>query len=345
VIQRLEIETEPHEHKKRLEDFLFDRFTGLSKMYLREVVKNQKCEVNGEFENIGYRLRAKDFVEIELDLTRQGAMRPENVPLDIVFEDGEIIVVNKPASMLVHPTHRDKNGTLLNALTHYLNAECGLRNAEQEAVRNEECGTRNEEWSVAESSVKSEKVVQRAKIKSAIRNPHSAFVRPGLVHRLDKQTSGLIVVAKTAHAHRVLADHFKRKLVEKRYLALVDGIVAENEGTITAPIGRFAEEKYWDVKADGKHAETRFWVRERYADATLLELEPVTGRTNQLRIHCASIGHPIVGDVARGGREFERLRLYAFKLGLRHPSSGEWMEFRIENGELRIENGKRCTYR
>jgi 23S rRNA pseudouridine1911/1915/1917 synthase len=154
-----------------------------------------------------------------------------------------------------------------------------------------------------------------------------AFIRPGLIHRLDKQTSGLMVIAKTARAHRILADHFKRKLVEKRYLAVVEGSVAEDEGMIRESIGRFAEHKHWGVKHDGKHAETRFRVRERHTDHTLLELEPVTGRTNQLRIHCASIGHPIVGDIQRGGREFERLCLHAYKLCFRHPNGSEGLNF------------------
>ncbi|HTK37672.1 MAG TPA: RluA family pseudouridine synthase [Pyrinomonadaceae bacterium] len=320
MIQRIEIQTEPHEHKKRLEDFLFDRFTGLSKMYLRDVVKSLKCEVNGEFENIGYRLRTNDFVEIELDLTREGAMRPEDIWLNIVFEDNEVIVVNKPAGMLVHPTHRDKNGTLLNALSFYLNAEhrlsiaeCGLQNADSGSF-----GARGD-FDIANNA--------EPENRSTIRIMRSTFVRPGLIHRLDKQTSGLIVIAKTAHAHRVLAEHFKKKLVGKRYLALVEGVVAANDGAVNAPIGRYPEQKRWDIKHDGKHAETRYLVRERSADTTLLELEPVTGRTNQLRIHCASIGHPIVGDVKRGARESERLCLHAYKLAFRHPSTGEWRSF------------------
>ena len=320
--RRIELNATGTERHKRLEDFLFDRFTGLSKMYLRDVVKNLKCEVNGEFENVGYRMRVNDFIEIELDLTREGAMRPENIPLDIVFEDNNIIVINKPAGMLVHPTHRDKNGTLLNALTYYLNA--GSR-----TVRNEECATRNgDSYSLGAPNNLNEAN------DPAIRIPRSAFVRPGLIHRLDKQTSGLMVVAKTARAHRVLAEHFKKKLVEKRYLALVDGVVAEDLGTISAPIGRYAEQKRWDVKQDGKHAETRFQVRERFADMALIELEPVTGRTNQLRIHCASIGHPIVGDIERGGQEFARLCLHAYKLAFRHPATGEWLCFEAEHPEF-----------
>ena len=153
------------------------------------------------------------------------------------------------------------------------------------------------------------------------------LIRPGLPHRLDKQTSGLIVVAKHGMAHRRLSADFMKKCVEKRYLAIVDGVVDKDEGTIEAPIGRFAELKQWSVKADGKHSESRFWVRERYADTTLIELEPVTGRTNQLRIHCELIGHPIVGDVQRGGREFGRLCLHAYSLSFRHPITREDVEF------------------
>ena len=275
------------ERKKRLEDFLFDRFGGLSKMYLREIVRDGKCVVNGRHENVGYRVRTNDFLEIELDLSRENAMRPEKMPLDIVFEDDQLLVVNKPVGMLVHPTHRDKNGTLLNGIAFHLNSNCSVRIAE----------------------------------------PQVRFIRPGLVHRLDKQTSGLLVVSKTDRAHRILADHFKKKLVEKRYLALVGGVIEPDDGTIAAPIGRFAEHKHWGIKHDGKHSITRFWVRERYKEMTLLELEPVTGRTNQLRIHCESIGHPIVGDAKRGGREFERLCLHAWKLSFKHPRSGELLSF------------------
>jgi 23S rRNA pseudouridine1911/1915/1917 synthase len=281
----------------RLDDLLFDHFGGLSKMYLRELVKNGLCEVNGRHENTGYRLRPNDLVEIVADMSRETAMRPEDVALDVVYEDEELIVVNKPAGMLVHPTHRDKSGTLLNALSFYLNAERGLRNAE--------FGPAN----------------------SPLHTPQSAIIRPGLVHRLDKQTSGLMVVAKTTRAHRVLCGHFMKKRVEKRYLALVEGVVSDDEGEIEAPIGRYAELKYWSVKEGGKHSRSRFWVRERHADRTLLELEPFTGRTNQLRIHCALIGHPIVGDTARGGREFERLCLHAYRLGFPHPATVDRMTF------------------
>jgi 23S rRNA pseudouridine1911/1915/1917 synthase len=287
MCERVEIEVPAGTGKTRLEDFLFEKFPGLSRMYLRGIVRDEKCEVNGRLENVGYRLRGGDFLEIELDLERQNSMRPEDVPLDIVYEDEYLAVVNKPAGMLVHPTNRDKNGTLLNALVFHLNAKNGSRNG----------------GSIPPS-----------------------FVRPGLVHRLDKQTSGLIVIAKSVRVHQSLARQFQKKFVDKRYLALVEGNVDE-ERTVDMPIGRFPDQKQWDVKPGGKHAETRIRVLERHRDSTLLELEPVTGRTNQLRIHCAAIGHPIVGDVTRGGRSFPRLCLHAWKLTFRHPIDRDDLTF------------------
>lgn len=289
----------------RLEDFLLDQFTSVSKMYLRELVKTAECEVNGRHENIGYKLRPNDFIEISVDRSRGTAMRPEAIDLDIIFEDEDLIVVNKPAGMLVHPSHRENTGTLLNALAYHLNHQF-LRQRSKEARGN---------GSLAD------------KVSSPL-IPISRLIRPGLIHRLDKQTSGLVVAAKNPRAHAKLCDHFMKKRVEKRYLALVGGIVEPDEGTVNAPIGRDAVLKLYMVKADGKQAESRFWVRQRYAETTLIELEPVTGRTNQLRIHCELIGHPIVGDVERGGREFERLCLHAYKLAFPHPTTRERVEFR-----------------
>ncbi len=306
----------------RLEDFLLDYFSGLSKMYLRDLVKTERCEVNGRWENIGYRLRPNDLIEITIDPARETAMKPDNIPLDIVFEDEHIIVVNKPAGMLVHPSHRENNGTMLNALAFYLNNKSvppavagGL--TQQTTTPNIPGSTRSIPLSTQGQP-------------PATAGGTDKTIRPGLPHRLDKQTSGLIVVAKTAMGHRRLSADFMKKRVEKRYLALVDGIVEREAGTIEAPIGRFAELKQWSVKEDGKHSESRFWVRERHANTTLIELEPVTGRTNQLRIHCELIGHPIVGDIQRNGRDFSRLCLHAYRLAFRHPVTREDLVFEID---------------
>lgn len=268
---------------KRLDKFIFENIGTLSRMYLAAQIKNEFCRLNDELARGGDKLRENDLIEIEIDDEAQTAMLAEDLPLDIIFEDAEILVVNKPAEMLVHPSHLIKTGTLANALAFYLNP------------------------------------------KSEIQNPK--LIRPGLVHRLDKQTSGLMVVAKTERALRILSSHFERKLIEKNYLAVVSGEPPETSGKIFAPIKRVTGEKpYWRIAPDGKAAETNFRVLEKRAETTLLELEPVTGRTNQLRIHCAHIGFPIVGDTARGGRDFPRLCLHAARLGFYHPNGG-WLLF------------------
>lgn len=305
MIERVEIiAAEPH-FRMRLEDFLLGYFDSLSKMYLRDLVKTGECEVNGRHENIGYRLKPNDFIEITVDRTRGTAMRAEKIDLDIVFEDDDLIVVNKPAGMLVHPSHRENSGTLLNALAFYLN--------------------------IANTAGPQDSVGSHASEPLAVQS----VIRPGLIHRLDKQTSGLILAAKNPLAHTKLCNSFMKKRVEKRYLALVEGIVQQDEGTINGPIGRDADLKMWMIKDDGKHAESRFWVRERHADTTLIELEPVTGRTNQLRIHCQVIGHPIVGDTQRGGREYVRLCLHALRIAFPHPSAGKVVEFKVP-----LQNGR-----
>ena len=300
MLRTLHFKVEPEFNRARLDEYLFEKLHSLSRMYLRELVRTDHVQVNGEFENIGHRLRPNDFIEVEADLSRGTAMRPENIPLDIVFEDGEIIVVNKPSGMLVHPTHREKNGTLLNALAYYLNRQ------------------RFSSETPASGLISSELT------------PARSLIRPGLVHRLDRETSGLLVIAKSVNSHRKLAKAFLKKRVQKRYLGLVDGTATEQEGSVSAPIGRFPDLKYWDIKPDGKPSETRFRVRNYIADKTLLELEPVTGRTNQLRIHCAAIGHPIVGDVERGGSIYRRLCLHAWTLAFQHPETREQLEFEVQ---------------
>lgn len=285
-VQRLEIMVESGLGRVRLDDYLFARFGSLSRMYLRDLVRTNQVQVNGDYPNIGTKLRANDFIEIAVDMSRGTSMQPEEIPLNIIYEDSYIIIVDKPAGMLVHPTHRDKNGTLLNALTFYLNKE-----------------------NIADGG------------------PQKPRVRPGLVHRLDRETSGLLVIAKSIDVHRRLGREFLKKRVEKRYVALVDGVIDDDDGTIDSPIGRYPERKLWDIKEDGKVSVTRYRVIERFVDTTLVELEPVTGRTNQLRIHSASVGHPIVGDEQRGGQPFSRLCLHAFNLSFRHPQSNSRVEF------------------
>lgn len=273
--------------KQRLDHFLFDVFPWLSRMYLREVVRDGLCEVNGRHENRGYELMPNDFVEIRVDTERHTTMHPEAIPLEILHEDDALLIVNKPSGMLVHPTVGVRSGTLLNALANHLNPA-----------------------SISEGS--------------------GALNRAGLVHRLDKDTSGLMVIAKDGRTHRILSAHFQRKWIAKRYFAIVDGVPTNASGTIELPIGRSEQDRIWRVDEAGKTAITNFTVLASGEEYSLLELEPVTGRTNQLRIHLAAIGHPIVGDLKYGGSEFPRLCLHSSLLKFKHPTDGRVFEIKSD---------------
>jgi 23S rRNA pseudouridine1911/1915/1917 synthase len=287
---------------RRLDEFLASELGGISRMRIAGLIESGACTVSGIPSRAGHRLAAGESVEIIIEDPRPTAMTPDPLPLDIHYEDEHIIVVVKPAGMLVHPTMSVRRGTLANALVHHLNFKSQI------------------------SGLKS-------------------IVRPGLPHRLDRATSGLMVVAKTPRALTSLSRHFHRRLVEKRYAAIVQGLVAEDEITIIAPIGRDPESiPRWRVMEGGRHAETRLRVLKRGERATFLEMEPVTGRTNQLRIHCAHRGHPILGDELYGRGQgsvdnyssdkesptpgpCSRLCLHAWRLAFHHPAGGRWMEF------------------
>jgi 23S rRNA pseudouridine1911/1915/1917 synthase len=288
VLTKFQFQIAETTRKNRLDKFLYREINAVSRMYLHHLISDGKCTVDGRVESRGYHIKAGETIEIEVETGAETTVLSENIPLNIVYEDAEILVINKPHGMLVHPTKGVRSGTLLNALNYYLNfTEAGEPKTEK-------------------------------------------FIRAGLVHRLDKNTSGLMVIAKNPLAHKNLSRHFQRRLVEKKYYAVVEGTIKENCGTIDAPIGRNEEERFWYIAVDGKPAESRFQVIERFTDATLLELEPVTGRTNQLRLHCAYIGHPIIGDDKYGGREFERLCLHAYKLFFWHPNGNHRLEFETE---------------
>jgi 23S rRNA pseudouridine1911/1915/1917 synthase len=281
---------------RRLDEFLWSRLGGLSRMRIANLIRAGACTINRQAERAGYHVAEGDLVELALGEAVPTSMEPEPIPLDIVYEDQSLLVLVKPAGMLVHPTRQVKKGTLSNALAYHLN--------------------------------------QSRIADGGFRIDMTETLRPGLVHRLDRATSGLMVVTKTPRALSVLSRHFHKRLVEKRYLAIVHGAVSEDEGAIRAPIGRDDERRpQWCVMESGREAETRFRVRERRGPVTLLELEPVTGRTNQLRIHCAFAGHPIVGDeiyceISNSKSQIpNRLCLHAWRLAFHHPADGRWMEF------------------
>ncbi len=280
-------------HNTRLDKFIFGKIGFLSRIYLVSQIAEGFCLVNGSAKPGGYKISNGEQVEISIETDKKTSMTAKEMPLEILFEDEEIIVLNKPYGILVHPTTYVKGETLLNGLSFYLNHD---------------------------------------PISGSLKNEND-FIRAGLPHRLDKETSGLLVVTKTDRALRIVASHFQRKLVEKIYLAVVEGVVTENSGKIETLIGRIDDGiPRWQVTADGKPAETDFKVIERRNETTLLELKPITGRTNQLRVHCAHIGHPIIGDFKRGSMHFARLCLHAYRLNFFHPNGGR-LEFACEMPE------------
>jgi 23S rRNA pseudouridine1911/1915/1917 synthase len=283
MAQSLQFRVDEGSAGQRLDEFLAARLVRLSRMRIAGLCERGACAVNGTAGRAGRRLCAGDVVEVaEAALSDEtpNSMTPERLPLEVVFEDEHIVVVNKRSGVLVHPSLGVKSGTLLNALAYHLNRD-----------------TRQ-------------------------------FVRPGLVHRLDRDTSGLLVVARTQAALSRLTQHFQRRLVWKLYLAVLGGRVRADEMTIDAPVGRVEGARpQWRVTEEGRHAETRLRVLERRGRRTLVELEPLTGRTNQLRIHCAHAGHAVVGDSLYGGEAHARLCLHASQLAFRHPATNEPLEF------------------
>lgn len=287
---------------RRLDRLLWTQLSGLSRMRITSLLAAGACTVNRAVVAAGgYHVRTGDLVEVKLSDITPTAMTPEPLEFEIIHEDDYLLVVVKPAGMLVHPTRGVKSGTLINGISYHLNRLL----IEERAA----------------SSVEPQKP-------TFFFSSASEAVRPGMVHRLDQATSGLMVIAKEQRALTRLSDHFRRRLVAKRYLALVRGCVAEDDASISAPIDRDPEaHPKWRVMEGGKPSETRLRVLERTSGMTYVELEPVTGRTNQLRIHCAHRGHPIVGDEWYGTSEKGRLCLHAAHLAFHHPAGGEWVEF------------------
>lgn len=279
-MKRFEFQIEKRFHRWRLDEYLFDRFREYSKTYLRSVLKDELCELNGEPTNGGRIVRHNDFVEIEIDTDRARAMKPQKAELDIVFEDRDLIVINKPSGVLVHPTHRERDGTLLNGVTYYLNSE---------------------------------------------RRSESSFIRPLPVHRIDRDTSGIVVFGLNQRASRIITKQLRDRKTDKKYLALVSGSRPKIKATIKKPITRDADRKLHIVSIDGAEAVTNYRIVEDRGSRHLLEVVPVTGRTNQIRVHFLSEGFPIVGDKLYGGEEYSRLCLHAASLRLRHPATNDWL--------------------
>ena len=275
---------------ERLDLYIIKRGVSLSRSRIQKLIEEGQIRVNGKPAKASYKVREGDRIEIFIPPPAPLELIPEAVPLDVLYEDESLLVINKPAGMVMHPAPGHDRGTLVHALLHHCRTLPGIGGRE----------------------------------------------RPGIVHRLDKETSGVLVVAKTDGASQGLSKQFKHHTIERRYLALVCGRMAQKKGKIILPIGRdrIDRKKISARTTRPREAETHFAVREHFKIATLLEVYPQTGRTHQIRVHMAHLGHPIVGDKSYGGKaarafeiDVDRQMLHAERLGFIHPARGERMVF------------------
>lgn len=299
---------------KRLDAFLAENIENRSRSSVQKAIDDGDVLVNGKTSKSSYKIRENDEIEIELTEEIVEGFTPENIPLDIVFEDEFLAVINKPAGMVVHPGAGVSGGTLANAVAYHFKFQ--IPNSKSEA----ESGIWN--------------------LESGISN------RIGIVHRLDKDTSGLIVVAKSDEIHEKLSEQFRERKVYKSYVALVHGEIYEENGMIDEPIAREKHNRTkMAVRAHGRNALSLWSVRERFEKFTLLKVEIKTGRTHQIRVHLAHLNHPIVGDeLYNAGRDktvfnltirkaienLGRFFLHAERLSFTHPQTNEKMNFRVE---------------
>lgn len=270
----------------RADVFLSSR-TGLTRSAVKKLAEEGRITADGKPVKAGQTLRAGTVVTLEVPDPVPIAALPENIPIEIVYEDDDIAVVNKPQGMTVHAGAGNYEGTLVNALLYRLGSLSGI----------------------------------------------NGEIRPGIVHRIDKNTSGLLVVAKNDAAHLSLSEQISRKTCKREYLALLEGIVKEEQGTIATEIGRDLKDrlKMAVLRSGGREAVTDFFVERRYAANTLVRFSLRTGRTHQIRVHAKHIGHPVVGDPEYGYKKqrfsLNGQLLHAFRLTLTHPKTGKVMQF------------------
>ncbi|SYX82599.1 RluA family pseudouridine synthase [Paenibacillus alvei] len=273
--------------KDRIDKFITESIEEeVSRSQVQLWIRDQHVLVNGNPVKPNYKVAAEDVITLTMPEPESADIVAEDIPLDVYFEDKDVIVINKPRGMVVHPAPGHTSGTVVNALMYHCRDLSGI----------------------------------------------NGELRPGIVHRIDKDTSGLLMAAKHDRAHVHLAAQLKEHSVTRKYVALVHGNVPHDQGTIDAPIGRDTHDRkmYTVTENNSKHAVTHFKVMERFGDATLVELQLETGRTHQIRVHMKFIGHPLVGDpmYSRGtrGLTMNGQALHAMTLGFVHPASGETVE-------------------
>lgn len=274
---------EINETAERLDAYLAQRFTDLSRSRLQKLIKEGLVLVNGQRVKPSHPLEAGDVVTVTVPAAAAVAVEAENISLDVIYEDEDVIVVNKPRGMVVHPAAGNYSGTLVNALLYHCRDLSGI----------------------------------------------NGELRPGIVHRIDKETSGLIIAAKNDRAHRGLVEQWQTREVKRHYKALLHGSMGEPGGVVDAPIGRHPKDRKKMAVAPltGKHAVTNYKVLERFARYTLIEAKLDTGRTHQIRVHTQYLGHPVVGDIIYGPKGKSAVKigmlLHSATMEFRQPITGE----------------------
>jgi len=280
----LEIKVELADNRQRIDTFLITKLN-MSRSKVQKLIQSEEILVNDKVAKNSYAVKENDIVTILEHEIETLDIEPENIPLNIVYEDDDLIIVNKPNGMVVHPAVGNTHGTLVNALVYHFKKLSSKNGAN----------------------------------------------RPGIVHRIDAQTTGLLVVAKNDKAHEMLAKQLEEKTTTRKYIALVWGVINNDTGTVDAPIGRdINDRKKMTVIASGKHAVTHFKVLKRFKNATLVELQLETGRTHQIRVHMNYIGFPIINDQVYGKKRTindEGQCLHAKTLGFIHPTTKKYVEF------------------
>ena len=293
-MNRLDLTVSAEHDGERLDKFLSDSVEGLSRSSLTKLIEDGKVTVGEKAVKKNYKVADGDRVTVLIDDPKPVDITPEDIPLDIVYEDEHLLVVNKPKGMVVHPAPGNYSGTLVNALMYHCGDHLSGINGE---------------------------------------------LRPGIVHRIDKNTSGLLAVAKSDIAHAGLSEQIKEHSFTRRYLAICYGNIKEDERTVDAPIGRHKidRKKMCVTQLNSKPAVTHIKVLERYQGFTYIECRLETGRTHQIRVHLASIGHPIAGDDVYGPTKVITALggqcLHAYQLGFIHPVTGEYIEFTADPPE------------
>lgn len=270
----------------RLDKLISLSMPDLSRTLIQQYIKEGHVKVNGHQEKASYKVKLSDQIEVTLPDQKEMDVLPEDIPLDVYYEDQDVIVVNKPSGMIVHPSQGIYQGTLVNALLYHCHDLSGI----------------------------------------------NGVLRPGIVHRIDKETSGLLMVAKNDKAHQRLSEQLKEHSVTRKYVALVHGVIPHLHGKVNAPIGRDLNDrqKMAVTKQNSKEAVTNFTVLKRYKDMTLIECRLETGRTHQIRVHMSYIGYPVYGDPKYGLKKDDQSHgqfLHAKVLGFIHPTSHEYLEF------------------